>query len=77
MAVSIFLNAINVFSMQSNSSVAVGENAQSGWVSHNKSNNGTSPQGTSLTSTNLITIIDPDAIDSVVNDQEFDPTELF
>jgi len=63
--------------MQSNSVVAVGENAQSGWVSHNKSNTGTSPQGMSLTSSNLITIIDPDAIDSTLNDQEINPAELF
>jgi len=77
MTVSIFFNGINVFSMQSNSAVSVGENAQSGWVSHNKSNSGNSPQGTSLTSANFITIIDPDAFDSTLNDQEFDPTELF
>ncbi|MGB4470102.1 MAG: hypothetical protein WBI37_05620 [Tepidanaerobacteraceae bacterium] len=74
MTVSIFFNAINVLNMQTSSIVAIGENAQAGWDSHTKANTGCTTHGISLTSANLITIIDPDAIDAPINDQDIKPT---
>ncbi|NLZ54995.1 MAG: hypothetical protein GX892_17980 [Thermoanaerobacteraceae bacterium] len=74
MAISIFFNAINVLNLNTNSVVAIGENAQSGWDSHSKANTGSTFHGMSLNSANLITIMDPDVIDASINDQDVKPT---
>ncbi|MDD4570541.1 MAG: spore germination protein [Tepidanaerobacteraceae bacterium] len=75
MTISILFNAINVLNMQTNSVVTIGENAQTGWDSHGKSNIGNgSFLGVSLNSANLVTIIDPDIIDAPINDQDVKPT---
>lgn len=73
MTISIFFNAINVLNLNSNSVVAIGENAQSGWDSHSKGNTGSTFHGMSLHSANLITIMDPDVIDAPINDQDIKP----
>lgn len=74
MAVSILFNAINVVSMLSNSVVAVGENMQAGWDSHSKANTGNgSFNGLGFNTANLVTIIDPDIIDTPINDQDLKP----
>ena len=74
MAISILFNAINVITLQSHSLVAIGENEQGGWDNHSKNNIGSgSFNGISFSTANLTTIIDPDVIDSPINDQDIKP----
>lgn len=75
MAVIINMIAINVNSQNTNSAVAIGENQQAAWTSHNKSNFGNGVfVGNTLAPNNIIIILDNDIIDMPVNDNDFVPS---
>lgn len=70
-------NKIDALSLNTNSSISIGENSQMGWDSHGKSNvaNGTF-FGDSNTSGNVNIVVDNDLVDSPINDQDFKPAMI-
>ncbi len=73
----ISFDQVNVTSLSSNAAVSVGNNKQSGWDAHGKSNTGIGLYyDDSLTCNNISVIDDADIIDSPVNDQDFKPSVI-
>ncbi|MBD0379818.1 spore germination protein [Paenibacillus sedimenti] len=71
---SIVFNMINVNSLNTNANIGIGENAQSSWDSHSKTNVGTGENIGVVCTANMVNIIyDNDFIDSPINDQDFKP----
>jgi hypothetical protein len=75
MSVNIIYNAINVNSLNTNSTVSIGQNAQTNWDSHNKNNYGNGSHSgivNVLAPSNII--FDNDILDTPINDPDFVPT---
>ena len=74
MAIPIAIGAINVNSLNTNSTVSVGENQLSGWSSHRKTNNGVGIQvGIFTNSLNYTIIVDNDLADAQITDPDIIP----
>ncbi|HEU4962912.1 MAG TPA: hypothetical protein VFV52_03495 [Bacilli bacterium] len=74
MAVIIGLNAINVMTLNTNASVAVGENNQVGWDSHQKQNSAMGPiNGNAFSANSVNSMVDNDVLDYVVSDNDVKP----
>lgn len=70
MAIPLAIGAINIAMQNTNSSVSVGQNLQSGWSAHRKTNNGAGNQSGLFSNIGNLTII----IDNDLNDGNiFDP----
>lgn len=77
MAIPIIYNAVNVNGQYTNTTVSIGENAQSGWSAHSKNNFASGPQmGSNLIITPMNYIFDPDNIDSPIIDPDIIPKLL-
>lgn len=75
MANSVLFNSINVNSMQSNAGVFIGGNAQTGWNSPTKQNNGIFGTGQgNVYFGNMHLISDNDGIDQPNADPDIQPT---
>ncbi|MDN0191575.1 hypothetical protein QI003_23965 [Bacillus stercoris] len=75
MAIGFTLGAINVNSQQTNTAIAIGENQLPGWAAHRKVNNGIGFfAGNVLNQGNVSTVIDPDGMDGVMNNQNISPS---
>ena len=73
-AANITFDEINVTSLANNAAVSVGNNRQSGWDAHSKTNTGIGPYyDDSVTCNNISVIDDADIIDSPINDQDIKP----
>ena len=71
MTYSIIFNAINVNTLDTNATVSVGENAQSGWNSHAKNNFGNGMLfGINYTVGSVNNIVDNDVFDTPINDPD-------
>lgn len=71
MAISIVFNSINTNTLHRNGSVAVGENVQSGWSSHQKQDIAQfGGYGINFVTTSVNTVIDNDVIDTPINDND-------
>lgn len=74
LALQINFIAINVNTLNRDSTVAVGENNQPGWSSHSKNNYGTGMLfGFSVTTNTINNIYDPDLVDAPINDPDIVP----
>ncbi|WP_338472381.1 hypothetical protein R4Z10_06440 [Niallia sp. XMNu-256] len=74
MAIAFTLGAINVNSQQTNAVVTVGENQLPGWAAHRKVNNGYGFfAGNVLNAGNMASVIDPDGVDGMMNNQNIAP----
>ncbi len=75
MAIAINFVSIVVNSQNTNTSVAIGENMQSSWNSHQKQNFGTGQAVGNTAEVNMIiNIIDNDVIDMPVSDNDIVPS---
>lgn len=75
MAVTFLFNSVVINSLQSNAGVFMGENAQTGWNSPTKENNGIfGPGQGNLYLGNLDFINDVDGVDQPTNDPDIQPT---
>lgn len=75
MAIAINFVSIVVNSQNTNAAVAVGENTQSSWNSHQKQNFGTGQAVGNTAEVNMIiNIVDNDVIDMPVSDNDLVPT---
>ena len=71
MAYSIVFNTINVNTLDTNATVAVGQKAQSGWNSHAKNNFGNGMLfGINYTTASVNNIVDNDVFDTPINDAD-------
>lgn len=75
MAISINFVSIVINSQNTNATVSIGENTQSGWNSHQKSNYGNGMYfGNTASPNNIINILDNDVVDMPVTDNDFIPS---
>jgi len=75
MAISINFVSIVINSQNTNSTVSLGENAQSAWNAHQKKNFGNGMYfGNTASPNNIINILDNDIIDMPVQDNDIAPT---
>lgn len=75
MAIAFTLGAINVNSQQTNTAIAIGENQLPGWSAHRKVNNGIGFfAGNVLNAGNASSIVDPDGVDGMMNNQSISPS---
>lgn len=69
------LGAINVNSINTNSTISVGENQLPGWTAHRKINNGVGFfAGNVLITGNATFINDPDGVDGLMTSQNISPS---
>lgn len=75
MAIGFTLGAININSQNTNSAISIGENQLTGWAAHRKVNNGIGFfAGNVLNMGNISSIIDPDGVDGLINNQNITPS---
>ena len=75
MAIGFTLGAINVNSQNTNSAISIGENQLPGWAAHRKVNNGIGFfAGNVLNMGNVASVIDPDGVDGLINNQNISPS---
>jgi hypothetical protein len=75
LAIGFTLGAININSQNTNSAISIGENQLTGWAAHRKVNNGIGFfAGNVLNMGNISSIIDPDGVDGLINNQNITPS---
>jgi hypothetical protein len=75
LAIVFTLGAINVNSQQTNTAISIGENQLPGWTAHRKVNNGMgSFAGNVVNAGNISSIVDPDGMDGMMNNQNITPS---
>ncbi|MDC3413713.1 hypothetical protein NC797_13780 [Aquibacillus sp. 3ASR75-11] len=75
MAVPIVFGSINVNAQDTNATVSIGQNTQSGWNAHSKNNFGYGMLfGWNVATNSLNYVFDPDVTDTAINDNENNPT---
>jgi hypothetical protein len=75
LAIAFTLGAININSQNTNSAITVGENQLPGWAAHRKTNNGMGFfAGNVLNTGNISSIVDPDGVDGIMNNQNISPS---
>ncbi|MDC3413712.1 hypothetical protein [Terrihalobacillus insolitus] len=75
MTYSILFDSVNVNTQDTNATITVGENVQSGWNAHSKNNFGNGMLfGWNYTIHSRNYVMDSDTTDTIISDNEFDAT---